>query len=239
MLARVLSSNRVLFRGVVFGALLGTTMGLAAVAQPGGGGGIPPEQRAAIEAAQAGAVAADLQLDAEKTAKLVTANAAFQKEAAANRPQGGGRGDFEAMRKQQEARRAALAGELQSFLDEAQAKQAADVLAGFNRGWDRYVAVILGFGLEEAKQSEALGHTLAYVKAGAKAMGGASADSDFQGIRTAMTDAKKTLDESIAPLLSDEQKAEWTTKTERGSRGGGAGGGGAGGQRRDRGGDNS
>jgi hypothetical protein len=224
MSARVFAPNRVLFRGLLIGTLAVTAAGISAVAQPGGGpgGGLPPEERAKVEAAQAQAVAASLTLDAEKSAKLAEAYSAARKAAAESRPEGAPRGDFEAMLKIQEENRAKMQESFKSFLDETQAKEAASILSGNARQWDRFVAVILGFGLDEAKQTEALGHTLAYVKASIKAReDNAGAGND--GIRAAMAASKKTLDEAVAPLLNDAQKAEWTEKTARGPRGGGGG----------------
>ncbi len=229
MSERVLNRNRALIRGLVIGAFAVTVAGISAMAQPGGGpggggpgGGLPPEVMAKVEAAQAQAVAASLTLDAEKSGKLAEAYSAARKAAAANRPEGGGgRGDWEAMLKAQEENRAKMQESFKAFLDEAQAKEAAAILGGNGRQWDRLVAVIVGFGLEEAKQAEALGHTVAYVKASVKAREDNAGAGNFDGIRTAMAAAKKTLDEAIAPLLSDAQKTEWTEKTSRGPRGGG------------------
>lgn len=229
MSARVFAPNRVLFRGFLIGALAVTVAGISAMAQPGGGpggpgGGMSPEEKAKVEAAQAQTVAASLNLDAEKSAKLAEAYSAGRKAAAENRPEGGGGGrDFEAMLKIQEENRAKLEEAFKGFLDEAQAKEAASILSGNARQWDRHVGVILGFGLEEAKQKEALGHTLAYVKASIKAREDNAGAVDFDAVRTAMVASKKTLDEAIAPLLNDAQKAEWTEKTSRGPRGGGDG----------------
>ena len=234
MSIRVLTRHRVLFRGLVLGVLAVTAAGISAVAQPGGGpggGGMSPEDRAKVEAAQAQAVAASLTLDAEKAGKLAETYSAARKAAAENRPEGGGRGDWEAMRKLQEEHQAKLQESLKAFLDESQAKEAAEVLGGFNRQWDRLVAVILGFGLDETKQAEALGHTVAFVKASAKARIENAGSGNTDGIRSAMVAAKKTLDEAIAPLLSDAQKTEWAEKTARGQRGGG----GERGERRERG----
>lgn len=232
MSARVSAPNRVLFRGLLIGALAVTVAGISAVAQPGGGPAMSPEEKAKVEAAQAQTVAASLTLDAEKSAKLAEAYSAARKAAAENRPEGGGRGDWEAMLKIQEENRAKMQEALKGFLDEAQAKEAASVLSGNARQWDRIVGVILGFGLDEAKQKEALGHTLAYVKASIKAREDNAGAGNFDGIRAAMSASKKTLDEAVAPLLTDAQKAEWTEKTSRGPRGGGDGRG-----RRDREGD--
>lgn len=233
MSVRVLTRNRVLFRGLVLGALAVTAAGISAVAQPasgpgaggpggpggGPGGGIPPEERAKIEAAEAQTVAASLSLDAEKSGKLAEAYSAARKAAAESRPEGA-RGDFEAMRKAQEEQQAKLETTFKGFLDEAQAKDAAAVLGGFNRQWDRLVAVILGFGLDEAKQAEALGHTLTYVKTASKARADSIAAGNPDAARAAMIAAKKSMDDAIAPLLSDAQKTEWTEKTARGQRGG-------------------
>ncbi len=233
MSERVLTRNRALLRGLVIGAFAVTVSGISARAQPGGGpggggpggpgGGLPPEVRAKVEAAQAQAVAASLTLDAEKSGKLAEAYSAARKAAAESRPEGGGggRGDWEAMLKAQEENRAKMQESFKAFLDEAQAKEAAAILGGNARQWDRLVAVILGFGLEEAKQAEALGHTVTYVKASVKAREDNAGSGNFEGVRTAMAAAKKTLDDAIAPLLSDAQKAEWTEKTARGPRGGG------------------
>jgi len=223
MSARVFAPNRVLFRGLLIGAIAVTVGGISALAQPGGGfggGGIPPEERAKVEAAQAQAVAASMTLDAEKSAKLAEAYSATRKAAAESRPEGGQRLDFEDMRKLQDEQKAKFEESFKAFLDEAQAKEAAEVLGGFNRQWDRLVSVILGFGLEEAKQAEALGHTLAYVKASAKARTENAGADNFDAIRASVAASKKTLDEAIAPLLTDAQKAEWTEKTARGPRGG-------------------
>jgi hypothetical protein len=185
-------------------------------------------------------VAASLKLDAEKAGKLAAAYSAGKKAAAEKfaaeraagegreeregregRSEGGGRGDFEGMRKLQAEQQTQLQDSFKAFLDEAQAKEAAEVLGGFNRQWDRLVSVILGFGLDEAKQAEALGHTVAFVKASAKARTDNAGATNMDAVRTAMVAAKKTLDEAIAPLLSDAQKVEWTEKTSRGPRGGG------------------
>ncbi len=225
MSERVLNRNRTLLRGLVIGALAVTVAGFSAMAQPGGpgggpGGGLPPEVMAKVEAAQAQAVAASLTLDAEKAGKLAEAYSAARKAAVEGRPEGG-RGDWEAMLKAQEENRAKMQESFKAFLDEAQAKEAAAILGGNGRQWDRLVAVIVGFGLEEAKQAEALGHTVAYVKASVKAREDNAGAGNFEGVRTAMAAAKKTLDEAIAPLLSDAQKTEWTEKTSRGPRGGG------------------
>jgi hypothetical protein len=226
MSACVFAPNRVHFRGLLIGAFAIAAVGISAVAQPGGGpgGGIPPEERAKVEAAQAQTVAASMSLDAEQSAKLAEAYSAARKAAAENRPEGGGRGDWEAMLKIQQENRAKMEESFKGILDEAQAKEAASILSGNGRQWDRLVAVILGFGLEEVKQKEALGHTLAYVKASIKAREDNAGAGNFDGVRTAMAASKKTLDESIAPLLNDAQKAEWTEKTSRGPRGGGGDG---------------
>lgn len=235
MFAGHVCSNPVRYRAL--GGLVAAFMLAAspALAQPGGGWGIPPEERAKVEAAQSGAVAASLKLDAEKSAKLAEAYTAYKKSAAESRPggegrpAGEGRPDFEAMMKQQQEQQAKLEITLKAFLDETQAKEAASTLGGFNRGWDRQVSVILGFGLEEGKQAEALGHTLAFVKKSAESRAGGG------GSREEMMAARKALDDALAPLLSDAQKAEWSEKTSRGGRGGGGGGGGERGERGGRG----
>lgn len=219
MIAGRLCSIPVRYRA--FGGLV-LALALAAlpvVAQPGGGWGIPPEERAKVDAAQAGAVAASLKLDAEKSGKLSEAYTAHKKAAAESRPTGEGRPDFETMLKHQQEQQAKLEEALKGFLDETQAKEAASILGGFNRGWDRQVLVILGFGLEAAKQAEALGHTLAFVKKSAESRAGGG------GSREEMMAARKALDEALAPLLTDAQKAEWAEKTSRGGRGGGERGG--------------
>lgn len=220
MLAGKLLSGRI----VVLGVSAAMAFGLSAVAQPQRGGGVTPEVRAKVEAAQVGAVAASLKLDEEKTGKLKEAYAAYQKEASVGRPPEGQRGDREAMRKQFEERQAKLADALKAFLDEGQAKEAAGVLGGFNRGWDRMVALILEFGLGAEKEPQALGYTVDYVKAGTKARQDSAGSNDFSAMRTAMEAAKKTLDEKMAALLSDEQKTKWTEGTTMGPRGGGGGG---------------
>jgi hypothetical protein len=206
---------------VSLGAVVALSLAFGAMAQPQQPGGVSPEVRAKVDAAQAAAVASDLKLDAEKSAKLAEVYAAFQKEmAAAPRPEGGARGDWEAIRKMQEERQAKLSESLAGVLDETQAKAAASVLAGNTRAWDQMVAVLLSFELEEAKTAEALGHTLAYVKAGAKARDEAVAGGGMEGVREAMAAARKTLDDNLAPLLNDEQKAKWAEATQRRPRGG-------------------
>jgi len=227
-----------IMRAGVLGVLCAGLFSTAVVAQPGRDGGMSPEEQAKVHERQAKSVAADLKLDEEKTGSLLAAYAAHQKAAVANRGGGGGRGDWEAMRKQQEEQQAKLATELKGFLDEGQAKDAAALLAGLNRGWDRMVQVVMGFGLEEAKETEAQGHILAYVKAGAKAREGARGPDNMAALRTEMEAAKKTLDANLAPLLSDGQKTEWAAATERAPRGGGdrpPRGGDGGGDRGDRG----
>lgn len=225
MLSRLGFSKRIVRNLFVMLALASVSLG--AYAQPGGRGpGLSPEDRAKIGAAQATIVAADLKLDAEKTQKFVAAYEAFQKEASENRPEFG-RGDWEAMRKHVEEQQAKLATSLKAVVDEAQAKEAASVLGGFNRGWDRMVAVLLGFELGAEKEPQALAHTLTYVKAGNVARENSSGDDGFGELREAMAAAKKSLDESLAPLLSEEQKAKWLEATswrgDRGDRGRGEG----------------
>lgn len=243
MLAGKLLSKGFVVRGLALGVLASTVFGLSAVAQPGRGGGLSPEVRTKVQAAQATAVAADLKLDAEKSGKLVEAYAAYQKELAESQPADAPRGDREAMRKMMEERQAKLTESLKAFLDEAQAKEAAGLLGGFNRGWDRMLAVILEFGLGAEKEPQAIAHTLAYVKAGVKARQDSAGSGDFSAMRTALEAAKKTLDENLAPLLNDEQKAKWSEATTMGPRGGDRGNGaerrGEGADRSGRGGDNS
>ena len=217
MLARLVTSNRIIVRGLLLGALLGTTMALTATAQPGREGGPSPEERAKIDAAKVGAVAAELKLDAEKSAKVSEAYAAHQKDAAANRP-GFGRGDRGAVREAMQKRQTELETALKGALDEAQAKEAAALLGGLNRGWDRMVGLILGFDLGAEKEPQALAHTVAYVKTGLKAREGAAGSQASEDARAAMVAAKKTLDENLAPLLSEEQKAAWTEGTSWGGR---------------------
>lgn len=231
MLERVMTRNRVVVRGLAIAAMAVSMAGLSALAQPGGGpggggpgGGLPPEVMAKVEAAEAHAVATSLKLDAEKAGKLSEAFSASRKAAAENRPEGGRGGDREAMMKAMEENRAKMQESFKAFLDEAQAKEAASLLAGNGRQWDRLVAVILGFGLDEAKQAQAMGYTLDYVKASIKAREDNAGAENFDGIRAAMVASKKTLDDAIAPLLNDAQKAEWAEKTSRGPRGGGNGG---------------
>lgn len=225
MSARVLSWNSAWVRGSVLMAMCLVFGATIAEAQPRRGGGASPEVLAKIQTAQATAVAASLKLDAEKTAKLVSVFTAFQKaQAAEERPERGGRGDWAAMRAQQEARVNALTTELKTFLDEAAAKEAGSILGGNNRGWDRLVGVIVGFGLEGPKEGEAMGYTLDYVKSTAAAQAGQSGERDFEAMRSAAMAAKKTLDAQVTPLLSDAQKATWSEETERGGRGGPRGG---------------
>lgn len=206
-----LPSSHAQFRGLLIGALACTVAGLSAVAQPGPG--LSPEDQAKAMAAEAKTLAADLKLDADKSEKLASTYSAARKRSEESRPQGGGQGNMEAFVKHLDDQKALLTEDLKAFLEEAQAKQAADVLGSFNRGWDVQVLTILGFGLDEAKQTEALGHTLTYVKTVGKAWQDSRASQDFDALRTAATAAKKTLDDAIAQLVSDAQKAEWAEKT--------------------------
>jgi len=207
---------------MVLGTLLGALLALPSAAQPGRGGGMSPEARAKVDAAKVAAVAAELKLDAEKSGKLAEVYGAYQKENEENPPQFD-RGDREAMRAEFEKRQAKLESDLKTVLDEAQVKEAAELLGGGSRGWDRLVAVIIGFELGAEKEAQALAHTIAYVKAGAKAREDAAGQGP-EAARSSMMAAKKSLDDSLAPLLSDEQKAKWSEDTSWGGRGGGRGG---------------
>jgi hypothetical protein len=202
-----------------------TVLSTTAYSQPNRGRGLPPEVRAKIQAVQVQSVADDLKLDTEATEKLKATFADFQKESARNRPEGGGRGDREAMRAHQKARQDKLAETLKGFLEEPKATQAAGILGGFNRGWDRMIQVVLGFELDEPKAAEALGHVLSFVKTGSEARAGG--EQDFESMRGIMEAAKETLDTDIGSLLTETQQAEWKEKTARRQRGGrgGLGGG--------------
>ncbi len=224
MNARVMSWDSALVRGSVLMAMFLVLGATVAEAQPRRGGGASPEALAKIQTAQATAVAASLKLDAEKTAKLVSTFTTFQDAQADDRPGRGGRGDWEAMRAQQEARANALTTEFKTFLDEAAAKEAGSILGGNTRGWDRLVGLIMGFGLEAAQEAQALGYTLDYVKATGAAQASQTGERDLEAMRSAAMAAKKTLDAQVTPLLSDAQKATWSEATERGGRGGRRGG---------------
>ena len=224
MHARLGSRNNASLRVLALAGLIGSSVALTALAQPGRGPSLSPEDQAKVSTAQISAVAADLKLDPEKSAKLAEAVAAFddnETNNSTNRPE---RGDWEAMRKAHEARVGSLETSLKTFLDDTQAGQTAPILAGRNRGWDNLVLTVLGFGLEAPKEAEALGHTLAFVKDTQGAARGQGNRENVDAMREKMAEAKKTLDENLAPLLTDEQKATWTEKTTRRPRDGGRGG---------------
>ncbi len=228
MHARVMTWNRTLFRVLVLGGMLSTSFTLAAVAQPQRAPDLSPEDQAKVSDAQVKAVAASLKLDDTKANSLRTAYMAFLDNEKKNPPERAERGDWEGMRKIQEARVATLESSLKDFLDAGQATEAATVLAGRNRGWDRMALLLLGFGLDPAKESEAMAHMLAYVTSSTPTGPGRGNEADFEAMRTKMIESKKALDEKLAPLLSEEQKASWKSETDRGPRGGGGGGGGGG-----------
>lgn len=220
MVARKRSWIAFIARGIGL-CMVAMALGSAtATAQPGRGGDrIAPEERAALHAAQAKTVAAKLGLDESQTGQLVKAFSTFQKARAEERPPFEGRPDREAIRAYQKAQQDKLTTQVSAFLDEDKAKSAAEHLAGFNRGWDRMTQVILGFKLDPEKEAEALSHTLAYVQKGAEIRNAQGDDGDFAAVRGEMMKARAELDEKIAPLLSDEQKATWAEATSRGGRG--------------------
>ena len=206
----------------------------ASLAQPPRGGDRNMEPAWTL---QAQAVADELKLGAEQKQKLVDAYVASRKSyvAAAEQISGEGRDRFEAMMKVADAERAKLKESLGGTLSAEQVDTAMSCLGSYNRQADRMVGTIAELKLEPEAQQKALALINAYAAEMDAMRAKASSREDWQGMRTAMQDAKTKLDKAMGEVLSETQLATWNEATAwrgrggsggRGSREGGQGGGG-------------
>jgi hypothetical protein len=126
---------------------------------------------------------------------------------------------------------------LAATLSADQTTKAMASLGTFNRQWDLMVDTIVGFGLDGAKQQDALNAIEEFVVVQGKIRPGAGAagGGDREAMRSAMQESRQKLNDSMKKVLSADQ----LTKFEEATRGGGRGPGGPGGPRGGgRGGDN-
>jgi phosphoribosylanthranilate isomerase len=194
------------------------SLSLSADAQRGGRAQLPPEKQDAVWALQAATVATELDLSAEVATKLSEAYKATRKAyadgvdklSAQNLER---RERFEASRKVADEERGKFETALKAFLDETQATQATAALGTFYWRWDSYVSTVADFGLEDAKQQQALTLVNAYAVDVAEALEEAVASEDFEGMREAMQKLKTKLDTALAAILSAEQLTKWKEAT--------------------------
>lgn len=212
---------------------------------------LSPEKSKAAWEMQATSVSKQLGLDADKTKAVVKAytearegqTAAYNKlrdeamqklrDGGAPGGEGGANGGRMAeMNKAFEDLNTQERGKLEKSLTAAgltsdQTTKAVASLGTFNRSWDVLVDTVSGFGLEAAKQQEAFKAIEHFVVAS-----GQASTADLEARRTAMTEARTKLMDSLKPILNDEQLSKVESAFGpggRGGRGGGPGGGGRGG----------
>ena len=233
------------FIALAFGATILFSV-TSAEAQRGGGrrGGLPPDVAKTVQTLEATEVARSIEANDEQTAKLIeaylaarAANTGGGRRGGGGGFRGGGGGDFSAffeaqMTAQREAR-ASFETTAKEFLSDEQAMTVAKVLGSPNNQWDRLVNALNGFGLAEDKLYEGLAFIRAYVITADEGRMEALDAGDFISLQSSAAEAKTTLDEAIAAILSEEQLATWNTSTAPRGRGGfGRGGFGGGGGRR-------
>jgi hypothetical protein len=148
----------------------------------------------------------------------------------------GGRGGLgaeglKAMEEMNAREREKLQKALSATLSTDQTTKAIASLGTFNRQWDVMADAIAGFGLDSAKQQEALNAVEDFVIAQGKIRPGAGGDRE--AMRSAMQESRQKLNDAMKKLLSEEQLAKFEQTT----RGGGRGFTGPGGPGRGRGGD--
>ncbi len=227
------------YRNIRFSAmLLAAVLASAGAYGQGRGGGGPrlsDAERDTVWTLEATGVSKQIGLSEGDTGKVVAAyktsrashgKAMEEMMATAER----GPGMFQEMQAIADAERGKLAKELEVAIGKENADKAVATLGTYNRQWDRFVLVVSEFGLEDAKQAEALNHIAKYVVDADKAQQDAFASFDIEGLRATMGELKSGLDTSMAGVLSAEQLATWKEKTAgRGGPGGGGRGGGPGG----------
>lgn len=197
-----------------------------ALAQPPRGGDRTMEPAWTL---QAQGVAKELNLDDAQQKTLVDAYVASRKSYAASADQatGEGRERFEAMMKAADAERETLKAALAAELSEAQVDKAMKSLGSFGRQTDRLVETIRDMNLEPETQQRALVLINGY-SAEMNAMRETASRDDWQGLRSAMQDAKAKLDKAMGDVLNESQLATWNQETafrgrgagDRGPRGG-------------------
>lgn len=149
---------------------------------------------------------------------------------------GPGNEGMKAMEEMNAKEREKLQKSLGATLSADQTTKAMASLGTFNRQWDQMADAIAGFGLEGAKQQEALNAIEDFVIAQGKIRPGAGAGGgDREAVRSAMQESRQKLNETLKKALSAEQFAKFE-ETTRGGRGPGGPGGPRGG-RPERGGD--
>lgn len=211
-------------------------------------GQLSPEKLKAAWELQAKSVGARLGLDDAKTAALVKAyqagreshNAARQKLMSEMRDaagEDGGREGMEAMREKMETMNASEKAKLEKSVSAAigadHTGKAMASLGTFNMQWDRMTDTVAGFGLDAAKQKEAMGAIETFVIATGKAQG-----LDREEGMSIRQEARKALSDAMKKTLSEEQFGRFEASMGGGGRMGGGpggpGGGGGGGEDRPR-----
>lgn len=194
---------------------------VGAVAQPPGPGGTrhAPEKNEKAWEIEAKTIAGTLELSAEQTPKLVEAyKAARESQMAAIRAkmeeqQEGGRRNYQAYRKVNEAERAKLETALKAFLTPESTAKALATLGTFSRRWDPMVTVLDVMNLEKKARGEAMKRVATYVAESSKALQAAMAAEDFESMREQFRKRKEALDADLAKILSAEQTTQWKEAT--------------------------
>jgi hypothetical protein len=219
---------------------------------------LPPERAKPAWTAQAQTAAIRLQLNDEETAKLTDAYIAArehhqaaieklrdelrQKMEADDDTEGDPQAAFRAMRQAMDelrrTEREALVAALAEAISQEQTRKAAASLGTFSNSWDYMVDAIIGFKLDSGAAGKSLGASETFIIAMEQAR--AAGRDDPGAARTAMEEARDSFNDTVEPLLTEEQFEQLQASIFSGRGGGfggpggpggpgGAGGGGAGG----------
>lgn len=208
---------------VVSLAIVGLSAPAAWAQAPAAAPSAPPSAEAAATAweLQAKAVAAQMKLNDEKTAKLVdaykAARASHQKARDEKLGEGGPRSReaYEAMRAVTEAERAKFETALKAFLTPEETQKAMATLGSFSRRFDQLVVVLEGMKLDKEKQAQAMDVLLAYVAETGTMMTQAGPDADREALRAKMQAAQEKMNAEMAKVLTEEQMAKWREASSR------------------------
>lgn len=106
-----------------------------------------------------------------------------------------------------------LKKDLNDFLKDDQAKQAAVVMSLFSVEWDFMVDLVSSYKLSNSKKNKAVTSVNTYIIEYTAAQAMANAISDRQAGMAARRDGKATLDTALTGILNDEQLEAWNTAT--------------------------
>lgn len=104
--------------------------------------------------------------------------------------------------------------EIDKILTGQQAEEAVLLLGSFNSRWDSWQKILVDFKLSDEKMASASKSLTEYMKVYIKARKMADDSGNRLSGKTA-TELKLKLDNALAGILSQTQKAEWDTATQR------------------------